>query len=205
MNRIIFLFFVVLFQLATPVYAALVNYSEAIDGDLSGPGSFPTVFEIDTVGRNIWSGSFFVTATYGDPFDTIVADRDFFNFTLAPGLQIDGFSYNISDVTFTGTPFDFIKIRGNLGPWSHFVKIDLLTLETTWVYGDYPWTPEGMQLGESSWDSLTCSSGTSSVSLNWQIAMDVSNPVPEPTTLTLLGLGLASISYTIRRKKTPGH
>ena len=77
-----------LLSLAGSAPAALLNYSEAVSGDL--PGSLPgTVFTIDTPGLNVVSGIMETTAP---------SQNDSFTINLAAGLQIDHVRVQYTDV-----------------------------------------------------------------------------------------------------------
>ena len=83
-------------SLAPAVSAAVLNYSELTDGDLSDFSVAPTVFTLDTAGVNT------VYAQTRRYFNTVPFDPDYFRVDLAPGITISSIRHEMVGIITAG-------------------------------------------------------------------------------------------------------
>ena len=187
--------------LAPGAYAATA-WNEALSGDLANLGSAPTAVTLG-VGSNLIIGS-----TGRNPSG--VVDRDYFSFTVAPGLQLDAITL-LPATTFLGPEsISFIAIQagprvtvdplgnnpaGLLGWWLYSendINTDILQLMggSPGAVGYSGALPAGRY---SVWVQET-SPGVARYSFDFQIS-----PVPEPAAALFMLAGLAALGWRTRR------
>ena len=188
--------------LGTPTPSAAFTYSESVSGDL---GTFlgGTVFSF-TAGANTVSGTF----SNNGPLDTI--DTDSFAFSVPAALQLQSVSFAFvihGDATNGHTDFE-------LCPSNAFCNI-FNELSSRDIFLDPPETSpisafgNALPLGPGTYGLEQATIGGNifkSYSVDYTWTFNVGSPdsvpsVPEPASITLVGLGLATVAVVGRWKK----
>ena len=183
-----------LLLLAAPGAHAAVIYNEAINGDFSGDRFNPTALSVAF-------GSNQILATTGD------SELDFYTIHLDANEQLSQIivnAYSGQDLMFigvtTGTTFtvdpDMPDPSGLLG-WAHYgpneVGIDILPMMGEGVFGSQIFTPPLPPGDYSFW--MNQFNEPQNYTLDFVVT-----PVPEPTTMAALGLGVAAVLRRRRRR-----
>lgn len=175
---------------APPPTALAFTYSESVSGDL--PQSLPagSVFPFD-VGANTVSGSFSGSA--------IALDLDSLAFSVPAGSQLESVSFAFSttgSTDLTGAFANFLLCPGNAFCFSDnlaSVTVDLLGASPVSAFGSgLPLDPGTFGIFELT-PSWTGTSFTTDYTWTFTVEPTAIAPVPEPTTMLLLGSGLLAL------------
>ena len=179
---------ILLFCFAAPLPATPLNYDELVDGPLPGLSGATELGPLD-LGINIVSGS--VDAT--DPCCTFDLRFDGFHVFVPLGAQIAAVEIIISDFVGAGPAIVFLgsaSLPGSTGasPTSNGIFS---------VYPKAPFSDPIVELARVNLQVGTASVSGESLSYQWRI--NVQAAIAEPTTLALMGLGLAGLGFVRRR------
>jgi hypothetical protein len=182
-------------------------YNETVSGDLSNSFSAPTLLTV-SFGANDVLGSTGKSATTG------VIDRDYFTFTVAPGLELTGVTVlpgtqtlgplgdsfiGVESGTMLVNPQTAVDATGLLG-WDHYGTNDtgvnilplmgISSMNSTGFSGPLP-------AGTYSFWVQEATVGSVNYGLEFTVA-------PEPASWTMLLTGMAAIAGTARRAARSG-
>jgi hypothetical protein len=181
---------------AVPASAALINYSEAINGDLSN-GNPLSLFVLDTAGVNTISGNIGLSAPSGTcpTANQTNFDCDSFALTVLAGLEIVGLSVALSN---TGaTPLEWRVGTGLLD----FAGTPIGNLINTAALsgGALPLGPGSYNV---SWVRIPTSTAATGIDYTFSITtrQTQSQSIPEPSTLAVVGVGLIGLALSRRRR-----
>ena len=187
---------------ATQASASPIAYDEGISGDLSQslPGS---LFAFD-VGVNTIKGSILNQPS------TAQVDFDSFAFSLGAGTHLTSATYafiTTPNATTIAASAGFVLDNGNTFPVLPYLSldsVDLLGASPVSVFGGA--LPLGPGVYGVSGFSYTVSGGVPvgfSARYTWAftVEQDPAAPVPEPTSLLLLGVGLVGLSVNRARRR----
>ena len=181
------------------------EYSEAVSGDLSSSPS--TAFAFD-LGENTISGATHFTVNFSDThFD---ADFDSFAFSLPAGSNLVALS-----LVFTTTAINVSKASSELRLCAGILDCDfgpmLLGEETVSFLAMLPLSVDfgdAIPLGDGIYSMFTSGLGIAAISTElpegwfadytWRFTV---TSVPEPSTTALLGFGLATLAWGLRRRR----
>ncbi len=201
---LMFLFMISALFMSFGANGALINFDEAIDGDLSNSASGTgTHFIIDTAGNNHWSGSGSIVFTS----TSMAIDLNRFAFTVVDGLEITGVYFGLSNTNIGNRSQLEHAIYSRSVPamsnkeWNTFydnsgtaigLPVPALTPVYPFASGDYLFYAQywGADRSNSSW--------------NWNVEIITSSisTVPEPSILLLFGAGILGLGFVPRRKKS---
>jgi hypothetical protein len=182
--------------------AAVVNYDEAVDGDLSN--SFGVITNIGTlgIGLNTVSGS-----SVGFDVNTANTDFDHFGFSIPSGATLTQISYSFT-LTNESQAVPFISYWYSVGfDVGSVITSDIVNLSTdvspqsmfTNLFPGLPViNPAAIFMGQSGSFSNCFPDCEWHVDYTWSLVVQ---QVPEPSAFALLGLGLLGLGFARRRKQ----
>jgi len=200
-TKSLFLTTALIFFLSTvgALSAAAISWNENVDGDLD----YFSAFDLDE-GLNTFTGSQFWDQTISSSF----YDLDHFDFNLATGLQLDsvtyeltGFTYNDANTTYgeyASSAFSLLDSTNSTLGQTHTLLLSasgpIQFFENTLPLSAGSYLFKNSSIGISNGDAWYA---------DYRLTFDVStsNPVPEPSTILLLGSGLLGLGWYGRKRK----
>lgn len=179
--------------------AAAISWNEDNDGDLS----YLNTFDLDG-GLNTFTGNYF----YDSRASSSSSDSDQFYFNLATGLQLDSITYEL-----TGFTYNDANSTSGVAATSYFnlkdsaqFTLDSATVFLLSVSGPIQFFENTLPLSAGSYifaDGGRGIYGGDAWYADYRLTFDVStsSPVPEPSTILLLGSGLLGLGWYGRKRK----
>lgn len=179
--------------LATAGHAAVIDFDEAIDGDLPNFDDTPASFTIDTVGVNSWSGS---SAT--PTADSGTFELDYFEVSLAPGLEIADYSLSLTNVQ----ELPGSNPAGAINAIVRITATDLLLRYATLQVGDSPEATNPVPLPWTDPLAIRTSYARGSetyFSYDWEVTLTAA-VVPLPASFPMLGMAVLLLGGVLRSR-----
>lgn len=211
-NLFVVICYLVLGVLAQATQAAVVNYSESVNGELPSNATPGPLFILDTVGVHIWNGSSFRDDTDAG---ARTEDLDWFKFDVTAGLRLTSVEFSTSNLVNENWVASEYALRiqagtQETGPLEYGQVKDVIGSDPNYdsFYSDLPLNP-GTYLTSlvfAGFNPAWCPSGVEcSASWEWTVAMTVdssSHVVPIPAAVWLFGsamLGLGLIGQGTKK------
>ena len=186
--------------------AAVIDFDEAVDGDLPNYNDPPRLFTLDSAGVNRWRGS---STT---PTATSTYELDHFAIDIAPGLLVSAYTLDISNLTELPGSSPGARIAT-----TRITARDLIARYATLEYDDITGTrtetnPIPLPWGPADALAVRTSYGRGSdtyYTWDWEVTLTTTPAavVPLPATLPLLTGALAlgaALSHRARSRMTGG-
>ena len=174
--------------LALQTLHADVIYSEAVSGDLPGDQTFPELLKELIPGTNTILGNDSLNTDIGSQGDT-------FGLTLGANQHIDSILLSITNNTNTADSFTTTVFQ------SPFIQVQQF-VQVAGTVGAIDFDPFGSQLpGQYNFSTQYVTANQPTQGFDWQWDIQVSNTVPEPGSLPLLGLGVGALGLASLRRR----